>query len=76
MKRLKTDQAISVVRRAMESAGADRAVAADGSLAVGLQTLRLRLRALQSLGGRYSAVAASRHLEAMFHGVDADRSVA
>jgi hypothetical protein len=76
VKHLTTDQAISVVRQAMKSAGVDPAILADRSLAVGLRTLRRRLWALQSLGGRFAAVAASKHLEAMLHGIEADRSVA
>ena len=71
-----TDQTISVVRHAMKSAGVDPAILADRSLAVSLRTLRSRLCALYTHGGRYAAVAASKHLEAMFHGIEADRSVA
>lgn len=76
MKHLKTDQAISVVRQAIGAAGVDPAILADRSLAVALRTLRRRLWALQSLGGSYAAIAASKQLDAMFHGIEADRSVA
>ena len=72
---LQHDQAISVVRRALTSSDADQPHR-EGSLAVGLRTLRRRLWAIQSRGGPYAAVAASQQLDALFQQIEADRSVA